>query len=159
FFAAGMLFWYPVVLPYPSHPRWSRWLLLPYLFLADLQNTALSALLSFSDRVLYPHYLQVPRLGGLSALEDQSTAGVLMWVPGSVSFLVPLFGLGVQLVLGRRPESTSRVPFRSQALPKLHAISTNGSAVRRIHLPVLNSRPTPGSRRPFDLLRLPLLGR
>ena len=68
FLATGLLFWYPVVRPYPSRPRWSPWLLLPYLILADVQNTILSALLTFSDHVLYPYYLQVPRLGGLSAL-------------------------------------------------------------------------------------------
>ena len=101
FLATGLLFWYPVVRPYPSHPRWSPWLLLPYLILADVQNTVLSALLTFSSHVLYPHYLQVPRLGGLSALEDQSAAGVLMWVPGSLAFLLPLFGIGFRLLYGQ----------------------------------------------------------
>ena len=67
-----------------------------------MQNTVLSALLTFSDRVLYPYYAQVPRLGGLSALDDQSAAGVLMWVPGSLVFLLPLFGIGVRLLYGRR---------------------------------------------------------
>jgi cytochrome c oxidase assembly factor CtaG len=62
FLGAGLLFWYPVVRPYPSHPRWSAWLLLPYLILADMQNTVLSALLTFSSQILYPYYLQVPRL-------------------------------------------------------------------------------------------------
>src|SRR5437764_1280005 len=83
-----LAFWYPVVRPYPSRPRWSEWLLLPYLLLADVQNTILSALLTFSDRVLYPYYAEMPRVGGLSALEDQSAAGVLMWVPGSLVFLL-----------------------------------------------------------------------
>ena len=64
FSAAALLFWYPVVRPYPSRPRWSLWLLIPYLILADVQNTVLSALLTFSDRVLYPYYAEVPRLGG-----------------------------------------------------------------------------------------------
>ena len=95
FLGTALLFWYPVVRPYPSRPRWSRWLLVPYLILADVQNTVLSALLTFSDRVLYPHYAAVPRLGRLSALEDQAAAGVLMWVPGSVVFLLPLFWIGV----------------------------------------------------------------
>jgi hypothetical protein len=31
-----------------------------YLLLADLQNTALSALLIFSERILYPTYAAVP---------------------------------------------------------------------------------------------------
>src|SRR5437879_5710105 len=93
FLGVSLLFWYPVVRPYPSRPRWSLWLLFPYLIVADLSNTLLSALLTFSSRVLYPYYAEVPRLGGLSALEDQSAAGVLMWVPGSLVFLLPLFGI------------------------------------------------------------------
>ena len=60
-----------------------------YLLAGDLANTALAAVLTFSDRVLYPTYAAAPRLFGLSALADQSLAGVLMWVPGSLVFLVP----------------------------------------------------------------------
>ena len=86
FLGTALFFWYPVVRPYPSQPRWSLWLLFPYLILADLQNTVLAALLTFSERVLYAPYAEMPRLGGLSALEDQSAAGVLMWVPGSVVY-------------------------------------------------------------------------
>src|SRR5216684_734779 len=100
FLSAAFLFWYPVVRPYPSRPRWSPWLLFPYLILADLSNTILSALLTFSNSVLYPYYAEVPRLAGLSALEDQSAAGVLMWVPGSVAFLLPLFGICIRLLGG-----------------------------------------------------------
>ena len=54
-----------------------------------MSNTVIAATLTFSGRVLYPVYDQVPRLGGLSALDDQVLAGVVMWVPGSLVFLVP----------------------------------------------------------------------
>ena len=86
FFFTALVFWYPVVRPYPSRPSWPRWLLFPFLILADIQNTVLSALLTFSDRVVYPHYDRMPRIDGLTALDDQSTAGVIMWVPGSLAF-------------------------------------------------------------------------
>ena len=108
FFAAALIFWYPVVRPYPSRPRWSRWLLLPYLILADVQNTVLSALLTFSSKVLYPYYEQMPRIGGLSALEDQSIAGLIMWVPGSIAFLVPLGWIGLRLLYGEESGAGSR---------------------------------------------------
>jgi cytochrome c oxidase assembly factor CtaG len=98
FLAAGLVFWYPVVRPYPARPRWSGWILLPYLLLADVQNTVLAAWLTFSPRVLYGHYLEVPRLVGISALDDQATSGVLMWVLGSIALLVPLFMVGVSLL-------------------------------------------------------------
>ncbi len=90
FVGAGLLFWWPVIQPWPSHPIWPRWTMIPYLALADLQNTALGAILTFADRVIYPTYNAVPRLWGISALEDQATAGVIMWIPGSIAFLIPL---------------------------------------------------------------------
>jgi cytochrome c oxidase assembly factor CtaG/polyferredoxin len=159
FLGGGLLFWYPVIRPYPSHPRWSRWLLFPYLILADLQNTALSALLTFSGRVFYPYYLQVPRLGGLSPLDDQSAAGVLMWVPGSLAFLVPLFGIGNQVLLGQKKDWVAR--------RQRDRVTGSVSAGTRVPLPVLQSLPAPvilspghpGTLSYFDLLRVPLLAR
>jgi cytochrome c oxidase assembly factor CtaG len=143
FLGAALLFWYPVVRPYPSRPRWSPWLLLPYLVLADLSNTALCAVLTFSDRVLYPYYAEVPRLGGLSVLDDQSAAGLLMWVPGSLAFLLLLAGIGVRLLSGNPPVLSTQC-----SVP-----STPG----RIALPLIAPSSPPRPR--FDALRLPLLGR
>jgi len=118
FLGSALLFWYPVVRPYPGRPTWSTWWLLPYLLLADVQNTVLSALLTFSSRVWYAHYAAAPRLGSMSALDDQAAAGVLMWVPGSVAFLVPLFWIGLRLLYA--PEKPSQpVSARRIALPVL----------------------------------------
>ena len=89
FLLAGTLFWWPVVRPWPSRARWPEWSIPLYLLAGDIQNTIVAAILVFSDRVLYPTYAAVPRLFGLSALEDQALAGALMWVPGSLAFLVP----------------------------------------------------------------------
>lgn len=47
---------------------------------ADVQNTALAAILVFSDRALYPSYA-----GGGGPLDDQAAAGVPMWVPMSLA--------------------------------------------------------------------------
>jgi cytochrome c oxidase assembly factor CtaG len=144
FLGTALLFWYAVVRPYPSRPRWSPWLLLPCLMLADVQNTVLSALFTFSDRPLYAYYTEVPKLGG-SALDDQSAAGVLMWVPGTLAFLVPLFAIGLRLLFG------PAAGVRSQ-----------GTGLRRVSLPLVPSALTPDSRLltpGFDLLGVPILGR
>jgi cytochrome c oxidase assembly factor CtaG len=95
FFGTAVLFWRPVILPWPARSSWPRWAMIPYLALADLQNSALAAILTFSDRVLYPTYDAIPRMWGLSALEDQAIAGVIMWVPGSLLFLLPVVWLVV----------------------------------------------------------------
>ena len=98
FLSTGLLFWWPVLQPWPSKLRWPRWTMIPYLLFADIQNTALSAFLIFSERVLYPTYATVPRLWGISVLDDQAAAGAIMWVPGSVIFLLPVAVLAIRLL-------------------------------------------------------------
>jgi putative membrane protein len=99
FFITSLIFWWPVIQPWPSRSQWPRWAMVPYLVVADLQNTLLSATLVFADRVLYPSYAEAPRVFGLSAREDQAAAGAIMWV--IVAFLVPAMLIAVQC-LGRR---------------------------------------------------------
>jgi len=115
FFGASLIFWWPVVQPWPSHAQSPRWAVVPYLMIGDLQNTVLSAILVFSDRVLYPSYARMPRLFGFSALKDQAASGAIMWVVGSLAFLVPAVVIAMQCLAGRTP-----LP-ESQPLPKPYA--------------------------------------
>ena len=119
FFWSAVLFWWPVIGVWPSHPVWPRWAMIPYLVLADLVNTGLSAALSFSGHVLYTSYQLAPRLWGISALDDQSAAGAIMWVPGSIAFLVPAAILGMR-VLESGPVRANRFvpPVRISPVPK-----------------------------------------
>jgi putative membrane protein len=98
FLAAGFLFWWPVIQPWPSVPVWPRWSILLYLFSATLPCDILSAYLTFCDRVVYPAYLDSPRLFALSALEDQQCAGALMWTCITLIFLVPAAQITLQLL-------------------------------------------------------------
>ena len=107
FLAAGTLFWFPVLRPWPARPRLQGGMRPVYLLAGDFANTALAAVLTFSDRVLYPTYAGGPRLFGLSALADQSLAGVLMWVPGSLVFLAPA---AVMTARWLGPERLARAP-------------------------------------------------
>jgi len=111
FFFASLIFWWPVVQPWPSRRQSSRWLVVPYLLLADLQNTALSAILVFSDRLLYPSYAAMPRLFGFSATHDQVAAGAIMWVMGSMAFVVPAIIIAVQWL--SHPSSEFRTAMAS----------------------------------------------
>ncbi|MBY0526624.1 MAG: cytochrome c oxidase assembly protein [Gemmataceae bacterium] len=149
FLGSALLFWWPVVQPYPSRQRWPRWAMVPYLLAADVQNTILSALLTFSERVLYPHYAAAPRVGGISALDDQAMAGVLMWIPGSLAFLIPVVWTGKDLLYGQPGRETAS-----------HRRSEPAAHNRRIALPLIApATPSPKTvRRWFDLLRVPLLG-
>jgi cytochrome c oxidase assembly factor CtaG len=63
------------------------------LTLAMVMHTGLlGALLTFAPRPLYPAYEPATRFG-LTVLEDQQLAGLLMWVPGGLIYL----GLGLLL--------------------------------------------------------------
>ena len=103
FLGTALLFWWNVILPWPSHPNRPRWIAIPYLLLADFQNTALAAFFSFYDRVLYPTYATAPRVTGLSAIDDQAAAGAIMWVPGSIAFLIPCGFIAIQFLSRQRP--------------------------------------------------------
>ena len=102
FFFTALLFWWPVIAPWPFRQNYSRWLLIPYLMLADIVNTGLSGFLCFSGRLLYPSYAAVPRLFGLTALNDQIAAGAFMWIMGSMVFLIPGVTITLQLLSPRR---------------------------------------------------------
>src|SRR5262245_48623417 len=139
FLCTSLLFWLPIIQPRPWVARTPRWLILPYLILADFQNTALSAFLIFYDRVVYSTYAAVPRITDLTPLEDQAAAGALMWVASSVFFLVPLGLITIELMSNQR--------MRSQIGP----IRRMGPIKARSHAPS-----TPAKA---DLFSLPLLGR
>ncbi len=89
FLGTGLLFWWPVIRPWPSTSTGPRWSLLLYLFLATLPCDVLSGFLAFSDRVAYPVYFSTPRLFGFSVLEDQQCAAALMWTCVTLVYLVP----------------------------------------------------------------------
>jgi cytochrome c oxidase assembly factor CtaG/polyferredoxin len=176
FLGTSLLFWFPVIQPWPSVHRGSRWAMLPYLVGADLVNTALAASLTFSGRVLYPSYAAGPRVFGLSALSDQVAAGALMWVVGSIFFLVPLVVITIHLL---SPPSQRATPFAITAIAKVSrpVIATkhfrNGCrpkpktftwfSLKENHTSLLlpdHSNCENATERPqrFDLLHLPLLG-
>jgi cytochrome c oxidase assembly factor CtaG len=131
FFATALLFWFPVVQPWPSRARWPRWTMLPYLVLADAQNTVLAALFTFSDRIIYPIYASVPRLGGMTALDDQAAAGAIMWVPGSIAYLVPAALIVLRLLSpSPAPSPPARAPRPARPFDLLE-VPVVGSLLRR----------------------------
>ena len=149
FLGTGLLFWWQVVLPWPSHSAWPRWAMIPYLVLADLQNTALAAFLTFYDKVLYPTYEHAPRLWGSNPLDDQVIAGTIMWVPGSIIFLVPAATIVIQFLSPRsryqRAESQSPRPVRSQERETIQLLRKIGFGPH-------------SANKPFDLFKIPILG-
>src|SRR5216684_3327273 len=82
FFATALMYWWPVIQPWPSARRWPRGAMIP-------------------NHVLYPLYASAPRLGGISPLDDQIVAGAIMWMPGSLFFLIPAAIIMFQILAPR----------------------------------------------------------
>lgn len=128
FFWTGILFWWPIVRPGPGRYRWPLWIGIPYLLTSDFINTAISAFYIFSERVLYPTYEAV-RVGTLTPREDQTLAGSIMWVPGSVVYLVPAVIIAIKLLSN---------PRRSVSAPSVRPTTTPRTtfSLKRLNAPI-----------------------
>jgi putative membrane protein len=85
--AAAALAWWPVVGRSLRAPRLPYAAQILYLFAFGFPMTAVAAMITGADAVLYPFYAQGPELFGLTPSADQRLGGVLMWVPAA---FVPL---------------------------------------------------------------------
>ena len=156
FLGSGTLFWWPVIQPWPSRPQWPEWAIIPYLLLADVQNTVLSAFLTFSDRVLYPTYGLVPQFPGMNPLSDQHAAGAIMWVPGSIFYLIPAGILAMRFLSPRRRISGRRSPAGDPTLfSRAHGMNAGPNPIRGARVA---ARVKPSSVA-LDLLALGFFGR
>jgi putative membrane protein len=90
FIAAATIMWYPVIRPVPELARMVPPVRLLYLFAFSIPMSIVSALITLAPDVLYPWYSASPRLFGLSAIDDQQTGGLIMWVPGMGLFWVAI---------------------------------------------------------------------
>lgn len=100
FLAAGLMFWWPVIQPWPSTSTPDLSIIL-YLFFATIPCDILSGFLVFCDRVVYPVYFSSSHLFGFSALGDQQCAAALMWTCVTVIYLVAGVALTMRLLSPR----------------------------------------------------------
>jgi putative membrane protein len=117
FLGAGLLFWYPVIQPWPSVARWSRWSIVLYLFLATLPCDLLSGFLVFCERVVYPVYFYRSPPQGWSVLEDQQCAGALMWTCVTIVYFVAGTIFVTQLLSAPSSREVAHSVISGSALP------------------------------------------
>jgi cytochrome c oxidase assembly factor CtaG len=122
FLVTGLLFWIPVIQPWPNIAKWPRWSIPLYLFFATLPCDALSAFLAFCDRVVYPSYLSAPRVLAISPLADQQCAGALMWACTTFAYLLPAVIITIQIL------SPQPAPIQEQTPSALPGISWERSS-------------------------------
>lgn len=90
FMTTAVVMWWPVLSPVPELPRAPYPVQLLYLFLLGIPMSIVGAFITLADTPLYPFYAQVPRVLGLSVLDDQQIGGLIMWVPGGLVFWIAM---------------------------------------------------------------------
>ena len=89
FFMGGMLFWWHVTGAGPRiHKQFGLFGRIAFTLSAIPPNMLTGIVIAFASQVIYTYYLDVPRVLGLSALDDQRLGGLIMWVPGSMMYLI-----------------------------------------------------------------------
>jgi cytochrome c oxidase assembly factor CtaG len=91
FLGTGLLFWWAVV--HGREGRMGYGASVFYIFATAMHTSALGALLTFSGAAWYPAYAGPAAAWGLTPLEDQQLAGLIMWVPAGISYLVAALAL------------------------------------------------------------------
>ncbi|HEX2208261.1 MAG TPA: cytochrome c oxidase assembly protein [Longimicrobium sp.] len=86
FLGTGLLFWWALL--HGREGRLGYGAAIFYLFATAMHSGALGALLTFAPSPWYPAYEGATAAWGLTPLEDQQLAGLIMWVPASLSYLV-----------------------------------------------------------------------
>jgi putative membrane protein len=102
FFVTAALFWWALI-----HGRYGRvgyGVGVAYVFATAMHAQILGALLTFGRRVWYPTHAART---GAAALDDQQLAGVVMWVPFGVIFVL----IGLALFAAWLGEAERRVAF------------------------------------------------
>jgi putative membrane protein len=80
----ALLMWMPVLSPTPLLPRLGAFAQLIYLFVQSLVPGVVASFLVFASEPLYQFYMTAPaRMWGLSVVDDQRWAAVLMKLAGS----------------------------------------------------------------------------
>jgi putative membrane protein len=92
FFGTAVIFWKQVIDSPPLHADLGAPQRVAYVVGAMVVSWALAVVLALAPHPLYPFYAhEASRPGGISALADQQIAAGVMWVPGSITFVIVIF--------------------------------------------------------------------
>jgi len=111
FLGTALLFWWALL--HGREGRLGRPAAVMYLFTTSVHTSLLGVLLTFSNRTWYRAYDATTLPWGLTPLEDQQLAGVIMWVPAGIAYLIAALALAATWLR----EPAGRPVFHSSALP------------------------------------------
>jgi cytochrome c oxidase assembly factor CtaG len=121
FLATALLFWWSLTHGPAAERRWGPAIL--YVTATMAHTSGLGVLLTLASRPLYPAYVGRTAPWGLTALEDQQLAGLVMWIPAGVGYLVAAL-----VFTWRWIESSGRLATRTALVVALAAVVTLGGA-------------------------------
>ncbi|MBV9943650.1 MAG: cytochrome c oxidase assembly protein [Solirubrobacterales bacterium] len=98
FFTAGALYWWHVLSPIRSRMRLAGLGPVAYMTSGKLLVGILGIVLAFAPHVIYPFYAHQPHYWGLTPLEDQMMAGLVMALEQSIVMGIALVVLFVQML-------------------------------------------------------------
>jgi cytochrome c oxidase assembly factor CtaG/cytochrome c2 len=112
FFITALMFWSLVIEPF-GRRRLDYGSTLIFVATLGVQNGLLGALLTLAGHPFYSVHLDTTAAWGLTPLEDQQLAGIIMWIPAN---LIHLTSLGVLFVLWmQNAERQARLPVSVRA--------------------------------------------
>ncbi|MCA9953333.1 MAG: cytochrome c oxidase assembly protein [Anaerolineales bacterium] len=89
FFIASMLLWWHLTGAGPRvHKQFGLLGRIALVMSIVPVNMLTGVVLAFAEQPYYSYYEAVPRLWGISVLADQQLGGVIMWVPGSMMYII-----------------------------------------------------------------------
>ena len=113
FLGTGVLFW-AALLPATRRARARSGAGLLALFAMSVQGAMLGALLTFSSRLWFEHYAATAPAWGVTGVDDQLIAGLLMWMVGGLVYAAAaavLLGLSFSAMEDRLQQAEDRVPY------------------------------------------------
>jgi len=109
FFGSAMLFWWHVIGAAPHiHKRLSTGVRIGYALSVVPANALTGIAIAFASKPIYTYYTTVARPGDMTVMEDQMLGGVLMWIPGSMMYIVAALILIARIV--RDEENKAPLP-------------------------------------------------
>lgn len=115
FFIGGVALWWPLIQPVPMRRRLTGLSVFAYLLVAKISVGLLGVFLTWSHGVAYTYYEHVPRIWGLSAVEDQNLGGAIMMVEQSIVLVVAFVVLFIRMLLQSEQEELRRERFEDPA--------------------------------------------
>ena len=101
FFLPAMLYWWHVVGAGPRiHRQFGRPARMAYVIAAIPPTMFTGIAIAFAEQPIYSYYLSVPRPWNLDVLSDQRISGIIMWIPGSMMYIVAVLILAARWLRG-----------------------------------------------------------